>query len=153
MLKSEEEHRDTESIFYEYIFALYTSHSNSADNKAISLMNFVKKYEERNGKIIERTKKTFVIAFPSRISDPSSQYYHYYCKNMLIKHKPWRGQVCSAWGGPIVDPETGKTIDNEELDIFKKTYKTKFDEFKTTVDIVSLNVFNADADRLQRIRE
>ena len=54
---------------------------------------------------------------------------------MFIKHKPRRGQVCNAWGGPIVDPETVQTTDIEELDIVKTTYKTQFDEFKMIVDI------------------
>ena len=70
---------------------------------------------------------------------------------MLIKHKPWRGQVCNAWGGPIVYPATGQTADDKELDIVKTTYKTQFDEFKMTVEIGSLEMFNADADRLRRI--
>ena len=52
-----------------------------------------------------------------------------------------------------MDPETGQTTYDKELDIFKTTYKTKFDEFKTTVDIGSLEIFNGDADSLQRIRE
>ena len=52
-----------------------------------------------------------------------------------------------------MDPETGQTTDDEELDIVKITYKIRFDEFKRTVDIGSLEMFNADADRLRRIRE
>ena len=52
-----------------------------------------------------------------------------------------------------MDPETGQTTDDKELDIVKTTYKTKFDEFKTTVDIGYLEIFNADADRLQIIWE
>ena len=40
---------------------------------------------------------------------------------MLIKHNPWHRQVCNAWGVPIVDPETGQTTDDEELDITKTT--------------------------------
>ena len=52
-----------------------------------------------------------------------------------------------------MDPETGQTTDDEELDIVKITYKIRFDEFKMTVDIGSLEMFNADTDRLQIIRE
>ena len=52
-----------------------------------------------------------------------------------------------------MDPETGQTTDDKELDIVKTTYKTKFDEFKMTVDIGYLEILNADADRLQRILE
>ena len=66
---------------------------------------------------------------------------------MLIKHNPWRGQFCNAWFGTIVDPETGQTTYDEELDIFKTTYKTQFGEFKMTVDIASLGIFNMDTDR------
>ena len=72
---------------------------------------------------------------------------------MLTKHKPWRGQVCNAWGGTIVDTETGKTTDDKELYIFKTKYKTQFDKFKITSDIGSLEVFNADSGSLWRIRE
>ena len=71
---------------------------------------------------------------------------------MLIKHKSWCGQVCNTWGGPIVDPETGQTTDDEELDIVKTTHKTQFDKFNMTVDIGSLEMFHADADRLRIIR-
>ena len=62
-----------------------------------------------------------MVEFPSKSSDNSSRYYHSYCKHMLIKHNPWHRQVCNAWGVPIVDPETGQTIDDEELDIIKTT--------------------------------
>ena len=117
----------------------------------MSLMNFVKKYEEPKGEIIEKTKRTVIVAFPYRISDPSSQYYHSYCNQILIKQKMWCGQVFNAWGGPVVDPATGQTTDDKEIDIFKTAYKTQFDEFKITVDIGSLDMFNADAGRLQRI--
>ena len=46
-LKPEDERRDTESISIENIFDLQGSRSNSAEKNAMSLMNFVKKYEER----------------------------------------------------------------------------------------------------------
>ena len=72
---------------------------------------------------------------------------------MFIKHKPWHVQVFNAWCGPILDPATGQTTYDEELDIFKTTYKTQFYEFKIIADIVSLEMFNTDADRLQRIKE
>ena len=65
---------------------------------------------------------------------------------MWLKHKTWRGQVCNAWDGPILDLETGQIADDEEVDIVKTTYKTQFEEFKMTVDIGSLENFNADAD-------
>ena len=52
-----------------------------------------------------------------------------------------------------MDPATGQTTDYKELDIVKTTYKTQFDEFKVTVEIGSLEIFNTDADRLLRIRE
>ena len=71
---------------------------------------------------------------------------------MSMKQKRWCRKVCNAWGGLIVDPATGQTTDDKELDIVKKTYKTQFDEFKTTVDIGSLEMFNTDADKLQIIR-
>ena len=67
---------------------------------------------------------------------------------MLTKHKQLRGQVCNAWGGTILDPATGQTTDDKELDIFKTTYKTKFDKFKMTADIGSLEVFHGDSDKL-----
>ena len=41
-----------------------------------------------------------------------------------------------------------QTTDDKELDISKTTFKTQFDEFKMTVDIGSLEMFNVDADRL-----
>ena len=44
-LKPEDESRDTESILYEDIFDLYGSRSDSAENNAMSLTNFVNKYE------------------------------------------------------------------------------------------------------------
>ena len=72
---------------------------------------------------------------------------------MSMKQNPWCGKVCNAWGGRIVDPATGQTTDDKELDIVKKTYKTQFDEFKMTVDIGLLEMFNTDADKLQIIRE
>ena len=52
-----------------------------------------------------------------------------------------------------MDPATGQPTDDKELDIFKTTYKTQFYEFKIIADIVSLEMFNTDADRLQRIKE
>ena len=70
-LKPEYQRRDTESIIYENIFDLYVSRSNSAENNAMSLLNFVKKYEERKGTLIERKNRTVVVAFPSGSSDPS----------------------------------------------------------------------------------
>ena len=83
-LKPKYERRDTESMFYEKQIDLYRSRSNSADYYAISLMNFVKNYEEQKGKLIERTNRTVVVAFLSGSSDPSSKYYHSYCKYMFI---------------------------------------------------------------------
>ena len=62
---------DTESILYEKNGS-YRSHTKNAENNAVSLMNFVKKYEERKGKIIEQTKIAVIVAFPYLISDPRS---------------------------------------------------------------------------------
>ena len=45
ILKPQDERRDTESISYENIFDIYGSRSNSAENNAMSLTNFVNKYE------------------------------------------------------------------------------------------------------------
>ena len=146
-LNLEYERRDTEIIFYENIFDLFRSRSNSAENNAMSLMNLVKNYEEQEKKIIEQTNRTFLVTFLYRSNDPSYWYYYLYCKHMLIKHKPWCGQVCNAWSGPILDPATVQTTDNKELDIVNITYKKQFDIFKTTVDLVSLEMFNAYADR------
>ena len=70
-LKPQYECRDTENILYENIFDLYQSRLDRTENNAMSLMNFAKKYEERKGKIIEQTKRTVVVAFPSWSSDPS----------------------------------------------------------------------------------
>ena len=70
------------------------------------------------------------------------------CKHTLIKRNQWRGQFCNVWVGTIVDPATGQTTDDKDLDIVKTTYKTQFDKFKMTADIGSLEVFNADSDRL-----
>ena len=108
-------------------------------------MNLVKNYEERIDKLIEQTNRTVVFAFTSLRSDPSSWYYHLYYKHMLIKRKPWHGHVCNAWGVPIVYSTTGKTTVDKEIDIVKKIYKTDFDNFKMTVDMGSLEMFNADA--------
>ena len=96
----------------------------------MSLMNIVKKYEKRKGKLIEQKKRIVVFAFPSHSIDISSQYYRLYCKHTLIKHKQWRGQVFNAWDGTIVDPETGQTTDDKELDIFKTTYKNNLTSSK-----------------------
>ena len=73
----------------------------------------MKNDEERQGKLIEQKNRTVVVAFTSRSNNPSSRYYHSYCKHMLIKHKPWCGQVFNLWDGPIVDPSTGQTTDEE----------------------------------------
>ena len=151
--KPQDELRDTESIFYENIFDLWGSRLNSAENNAISLMHLVKNDEKRKGKILERTKRTVVVEFTSWSSDTNSRYYHLYCKYTLIKQKPWHWQICNAWGRPIVDPPAGQTTDYKELDIVKTTYKTQFDKFKKTVDIRSLEMFNADAERLKIIWE
>ena len=35
-----------------------------------------------------------------------SRYYDQYFKYFLVKHKPWRGSIDNAWGGPITDPES-----------------------------------------------
>ena len=64
---------------------------------------------------------------------------------MLIKRKSWHGQVCNTWGGPIVYSETGKNTYDKEIDIVKKIYKVQFDDFKMTVDIGSLEMFNVEA--------
>ena len=87
-LKPEDECIDTESIFFKNIFDLYGSCSNSADNNDMYLMNFVKKYEKRKDKLIKQTKRTVVVAFPYRSSDPSSQYHNSCCKRMFIKQNP-----------------------------------------------------------------
>ena len=79
----------------------------------MSLMNIVKKYEKRKGKLIEQKKRIVVFAFPSHSIDISSQYYRLYCKHTLIKHKTWRGQVCNSWGGLILDPETSQNTNDE----------------------------------------
>ena len=52
-----------------------------------------------------------------------------------------------------MDPETSQNTDNKELDIVKTTYRKQFDDFKTTFDIIFLVMFNANTDRLQKIRE
>ena len=52
-----------------------------------------------------------------------------------------------------MDPETGQTTYDKELDIVKTTYKTQFDEFKMTVDISSLGIFNVDTDRFKIFTE
>ena len=44
MLNPQDERRDTEIIFYDFIY-LYGSRSNSAENNVMYLMNFVKTYE------------------------------------------------------------------------------------------------------------
>ena len=121
MMKPDDDRIDIERIFYKNIFDLYVSRLNSAENNAMSLMNLVKKYEVQREKLIERTKRTFIAAFTYWSSDPSSRYYHSHFKHTLIKHNPWCGQVCNAWDGPIVNPETGQNTDNKELYIVKTT--------------------------------
>ena len=87
-LKTEDEVRDTEINFYKNVFDSYRSCTNTYDNNATFLMNFVKKYEERKGQLIELTRRTVVVAFTSQSSYPSSRFYNLYYKHMLIKHKP-----------------------------------------------------------------
>ena len=84
--------------------------------------------KNRKGKSLNKHRE--MLSLSSQSSDTSSRYYHSYCKHTLIKHKKWRGQVFNAWDGTIVDPATGQTTDDKELDIFKTTYKNNLTSSK-----------------------
>ena len=138
---------------FDNLFDFYARRT-TEEEMPLSFVNYARKYECKKGNLTHRTKRTVVLTYPTRSSEPASVWYYQYCKYFLVKHKPWHGQVEDAWGGPISDP------DNEAFDptddtnpIRQQWYIQKFQEFTSIVDPSSLEMFSADAARLRRIRQ
>jgi hypothetical protein len=88
-----------EQSCYPHIFDLYAKREEP--EWQLSFVNYARKYECRKGNLSTWTKRTVVMTYPARTSEPSSVNYNRYCKYFLVKHKPWRGEVQDAWEGQI----------------------------------------------------
>ena len=121
----------------------------------MSFLNFCKTFEIKQNELQQRNRRTVVITFPQRSKSETSPKYHLYCKNFLIKHKPWRDSIHNVWGGRITDPDSENP--NELLEdgheIAKDRYIQQFQEFSRTVNISLLEMFNSDVYRLSIVRE
>ena len=63
--------------------------------------------------IVEKSTLLYCLSIVS--GDIMSQKYHLYCEYLLIKHKPFIGEVHNSWGGHITDPE--ENYDNENCSL------------------------------------
>ena len=120
----------------------------------LSFVNYARKYECKKGSLSTRAKRTVVMTYPLRNSDPSSVMYYQYCKYFLVKHKRWRGEVQNAWGGPITaEDEDNIHLTDDTNPICQKWYIEKFQQFANMVDPADLEMFSANPTRLRRIRQ
>lgn len=139
--------------FHKNIFDYYATRDASLNN--MSFLSFCKKFEVKQNELQQRNRRIVVITFPQRSSSTTSPKYHLYCKNFLIKHKPWRDSIHNVWGGRITDPNSENPSETLEdgHDIAKEYYIQQFQDFSSTIDISSLEMFHSDVDRLHRVRE
>ena len=61
------------------------------------LVDFLSKYQIKNGKLITKKKQTIIRTVPSYSSNPDSNSYDLYCKYQLLKYKPWQSGPNSVW--------------------------------------------------------
>jgi len=150
-IDNDENSPQSSRAFYCNIFDLYAERSNEEDQN-LSFLKFCRKYNVENGKLIIRSKRTVVLAFPSRSSNPTSKFYYQYCKYFLVKHKVWSGHVSNAWSAPIYDDDGQIELTDDNHSVVQKWYITKFNEFRAVNDISKLEMINADVNGLRRIR-
>ena len=85
-----------EIIVQRSILQLYSTRDT---NLELSLLQFASEFMEYKGERKKRSTPVIVRAFPFYSSNPVGENYNLYCKYQLIKHRPWIGQSCNAWGG------------------------------------------------------
>ena len=79
----------------------------------LNLLEFAKRYiiDKKNKKLLPRKNRVIFYVFPeNHSSNPENADYHKYCKNMLIKYKPWRNNVKLAWNS-----NTNENVPNETI--------------------------------------
>ena len=138
-----------EPVFYKNIFDYYADRA--ADN-TMSLMQFLKKFTvKKNGCLSShaQSRRVVIIPYPNYSSEPGSTRFPDYCKYFLIKHRPWWNDISNAWGGDI---RRNDLDDHEYNTRIRSKYVAQFEQFKATIDITELEMYNADVERLRRIR-
>ena len=91
--------RDAETDKLSLHHSFLELYSRRTTNLQLSLLQFASEYIEYKGELKKRSTPVIVRAFPFYSSDPAGDNYNLYCKYQLIKHQPWVGQPCNAWGG------------------------------------------------------
>ena len=69
----------------------------NSDILASNFVQFVANYTVHKDEIKKRKKPVIVRAFPCLYSNPKSVHYPTFCKYQLLKFKPWRNSINTAW--------------------------------------------------------
>ncbi|HEY0652265.1 MAG TPA: AAA family ATPase, partial [Chryseosolibacter sp.] len=127
----------------------------------MSFCQFVRNWKLNpvNGALVRLQLNPIISWYPDISSDPTSPKYFLYCKYFLMKHKPWKGSPSDAWDLPIMHGPLHDGVQNHDVisddndPSVRERYVSAFTRFSSEVDVSRLEMYNADVERLRRIRE